>query len=110
MRRGGAALVATAGAGSPLPICSTCPARSYKSRPISGAPFDEQRAVVPNEQGRVEPGLYCAGWLKRGPSGIVGTNIADARETVVSLLRDAESGALPDVGDSANTLPALLER
>ena len=66
--------------------------------------------MVTNEKGRVEPGLYCAGWLKRGPSGIVGTNIPDARETVAALLQDAESGALPNVGDSADQLPSLLER
>ena len=60
-------------------------------------PFDRKRHVVPNELGRVtgEVGLYVSGWLKRGPSGIIGTNIVDARQTVASLLEDLEN--LPDV-------------
>lgn len=69
----------------------------YKSLPIAGAPFDDARAVLRNDRGRVEglPGLYCAGWVKRGPSGIIGTNIADAKETVSSLLDDKAAGRLP---------------
>jgi ferredoxin--NADP+ reductase len=53
-------------------------------------PFDETRGVFPNTAGRVgdTPGLYAAGWIKRGPSGIIGTNRADAVATVQSLLAD----------------------
>ena len=63
-------------------------------------PFDERRGVVPNVDGRVidgetaVPGLYVAGWIKRGPTGIVGTNKKDAHASVASLLADAESGVL----------------
>ncbi|RLN67476.1 hypothetical protein BBP00_00001584 [Phytophthora kernoviae] len=76
----------------------------YKSLPIEAdAPFDQRRHVVSNEQGRVvatsesgetEPvvGLYCTGWAKRGPSGIIGTNIVDARETVSCIVEDFASG------------------
>eukprot|EP00967_Tisochrysis_lutea_P012476 scaffold14007_cov27-Tisochrysis_lutea.AAC.2 len=62
----------------------------YRSLPIDGAPFDERRAIVPNSKGRVdgEPGLYTVGWLKRGPSGIILTNVNDAAETVDTLLQD----------------------
>lgn len=70
----------------------------YRSVPLDDTmPFDRQRHVVPNELGRVngETGLYVSGWLKRGPSGIIGTNIVDARQTVASLLEDLED--LPDI-------------
>jgi ferredoxin--NADP+ reductase len=58
-------------------------------------PFDSRRNVIPNDEGRVLPdtgvpikGLYVAGWIKRGPSGIIGTNKKDAAATVASLLLD----------------------
>jgi ferredoxin--NADP+ reductase len=69
----------------------------YRGVPLPGVPFDEQKAVIPNIEGRVihdgQPvtGLYAAGWIKRGPSGIIGTNKPDAFETVKSLLADAPS-------------------
>jgi NADPH-dependent glutamate synthase beta subunit-like oxidoreductase len=59
--------------------------------------FDEGRGVVVNEHGRIEVGssmiggLYTSGWLKRGPSGIIGTNIGDAKDTVASIVHDLES-------------------
>ena len=71
----------------------------YRGIPIPGLPFDEVRGVVPNTAGRIDadgvavPGLYVTGWLKRGPSGIIGTNKADSIETVDAVLSDvAESG------------------
>ncbi len=67
----------------------------YRGVPIAGVPFDERRAAIPNCEGRVVdavgvpiPGLYCAGWIKRGPSGVIGTNKKDANETVDLLLED----------------------
>lgn len=69
----------------------------YLSTPLPGLPFDSVRAVVPSIHGRVLsspsspafiPGLYVSGWLKRGPTGIIGSNIADARETVSSIVED----------------------
>jgi ferredoxin/flavodoxin---NADP+ reductase len=67
----------------------------YQSVPLDGVPFDESHAVVPNDQGRVLgpdgqplPGEYVAGWLKRGPTGVIGTNKSDATETVRALLSD----------------------
>lgn len=78
--------------------------------------FDDERAIVRNEHGRVEGsteklgGLYSAGWLKRGPSGIIGTNIADARETVATILADlAASDAQSDTRGGAAALRALLD-
>ncbi|ETN24354.1 hypothetical protein PPTG_00720 [Phytophthora nicotianae INRA-310] len=76
----------------------------YKSLPIEAdIPFDNRRHVVSNDQGRVvttssngekQPmvGLYCTGWVKRGPSGIIGTNIVDARETVSCIVEDFAAG------------------
>ena len=79
----------------------------YQGVALRGLPFDERSATIPNEGGRVEPGLYVAGWIKRGPSGVIGTNKKDATETVGLLLEDARSGLLPARGEG--TLEALLE-
>ena len=72
----------------------------YQGCPLPGLPVDERSATVPNDGGRVlrdgrpSPGEYVAGWIKRGPSGVVGTNKHDARETVAALLADAAEGRL----------------
>ena len=62
----------------------------YKGRPLDGLPFDAAGGVLVHEQGRVghSPGLYAAGWIKRGPTGIIGTNRADAVATVAALMAD----------------------
>ncbi len=80
----------------------------YHGVALPGLPFDEGRGTIPNESGRVEPGLYVAGWIKRGPSGVIGTNKKDATETVTLLLEDARAGALPPRGEG--TLESLLEQ
>ena len=67
----------------------------YLGVPLPGVPFDERSRTIPNEGGRVAAGVYCAGWIKRGPSGVIGTNKKDATETVERLLEDARAGALP---------------
>ena len=76
----------------------------YQSVPLPGVPFDPRASVVPNDQGRVLgkdgaplPGEYVAGWLKRGPTGVIGTNKSDAAETVRCLLEDLAGG--PGEGD-----------
>jgi ferredoxin/flavodoxin---NADP+ reductase len=70
----------------------------YRGAALPGLPFDAKRNVIPSSAGRVttisgEPqaGLYVSGWIKRGPSGLVGTNKADSKETVDLLLRDREA-------------------
>jgi ferredoxin--NADP+ reductase len=68
----------------------------YKGTPLPGLAFDSERNVIPNDRGRVltraggKPvtGKYVAGWIKRGPTGVIGTNKADATETVKALLQD----------------------
>ena len=67
----------------------------YRGVALPGVPFDEGSGTIPNEGGRVEPGLYAAGWIKRGPSGVIGTNKKDATETIELLLEDARAGRLP---------------
>lgn len=68
----------------------------YRVVPLPGLPFSEERGVVPSERGRVlgaegkpERGLYVAGWIKRGPTGLIGTNRSCALETVKAMLEDA---------------------
>ncbi|WP_415952702.1 FAD-dependent oxidoreductase [Streptomyces sp. KLOTTS4A1] len=75
----------------------------YRARPVPGLPFDEDTATVPHERGRVQPGVYVAGWVKRGPSGFIGTNKTCAQETVESLLDDFTAGRLtgPEPGTEA---------
>lgn len=86
----------------------------YRGVAIPALPFDEARGVVPNVQGRVEeagvmvPGLYVAGWIKRGPTGIIGTNKADSHETVAALLEDLPQLA-PCETPSADAVFKLLQ-
>jgi len=79
----------------------------YAGAPIPGVPFNERRATIANEGGRVAPGVYTAGWIKRGPSGVIGTNKKCANETVAALLADLEAGKLSAL--SADDLDALLD-
>jgi ferredoxin--NADP+ reductase len=75
----------------------------YRGVGLDGIPFDERRGVIPNEAGRVvdpetrDPlaGHYAVGWIKRGPSGVIGTNKKDAQETVDNVVADAEADRLP---------------
>ncbi len=67
----------------------------YRAVPIPGVPFDERYHVLPNEKGRVAPGVYAVGWIKRGPTGILGTNKRDAAETVAAIVEDLRDGAVP---------------
>src|SRR5215212_2482115 len=80
----------------------------YKGIGLDGIPFDERRGVIPNEGGRVTdpesgaqvPGQYAVGWIKRGPSGVIGTNKKDAQETVDNLVEDASADRLPAPADA----------
>jgi ferredoxin/flavodoxin---NADP+ reductase len=72
----------------------------YRGTPLAGIPFDDRRGLIRNEQGRVVNdegvcrGEYVVGWIKRGPTGVIGTNKKDAADTVAKILMDAQSGAL----------------
>jgi ferredoxin/flavodoxin---NADP+ reductase len=76
----------------------------YRGVPIEGVPFDEWKGTIPNEEGRVIdpheqraiPGEYVVGWIKRGPSGVIGTNKRDAQETIDHLIEDLHEDRLPE--------------
>ncbi len=89
----------------------------YKGVCLEDVPFHEPSGTIPNEIGRlidpadgsVIPGEYAVGWIKRGPTGVIGTNKPDAQETVVALLEDLEAGRLTEPPDSArDSLQRLL--
>ena len=82
----------------------------YRGRPLPGLPFDEVTGTLPNDSGRVLPGVYAAGWIKRGPSGVIGTNKKCAAETVSTLLDDYAHGRLAEPRHDAENLRALLAR
>ena len=96
-----------------LPVDMVFRSVGYRGVPIAGLPFHDKWGIVPNDRGRVttmesEPvvGMYVAGWIKRGPTGIIGTNKPDAAETVKTMLADADAGA---VLDPTATDPAAIE-
>jgi ferredoxin--NADP+ reductase len=87
----------------------------YLGTGIDGVPYDAAAGVSPNGRGRVtgggskpHPGHYVVGWIKRGPTGVIGTNKKDAQETIETLLEDAAAGVLPERDAGADALPALL--
>jgi ferredoxin--NADP+ reductase len=88
----------------------------YRAVPLPGVPFDERAFVLPNDRGRVLtpegdplPGVYTVGWIKRGPTGILGTNKRDAEETVARLAEDLTAGSLPRPAQpGADAIDALL--
>ncbi|WP_186629695.1 4Fe-4S binding protein [Rhodococcus sp. BP22] len=87
----------------------------FRGRAINGVPFNEQVGTIPNDHGRVigpdgepVPGVYTAGWIKRGPSGVIGTNKTCAAETVAHLLEDFSNGNLADPLGSADDLTTFV--
>jgi ferredoxin/flavodoxin---NADP+ reductase len=89
----------------------------YRGVSLPGVPFDEWSGTIPNSTGRVldehgepVPGLYVAGWIKRGPTGVIGTNKKDAVETVERLLEDARAGVLPAPSAGSSLEELVAER
>ncbi|HEX6390430.1 MAG TPA: FAD-dependent oxidoreductase, partial [Solirubrobacteraceae bacterium] len=85
----------------------------YKGLPLASIPFDERRGLIRNDGGRVcdDDGEHCTGeyvtgWIKRGPSGVIGTNKQDSKDTVSKLLEDAAAGRLN--APSADDIEELL--
>ncbi|QPK81591.1 FAD-dependent oxidoreductase [Schaalia sp. ZJ405] len=103
------------------PVQAVYRAVGYYSSPIEGLPFDRERGVVPNDEGRVLAhagaedevltGIYATGWIKRGPVGLIGSTKSDAQQTIAHLVEDANAGKLhattPRVGHEA--MVALLD-
>ncbi|MGE2688469.1 FAD-dependent oxidoreductase [Mycolicibacterium pulveris] len=90
----------------------------YRGKPVRDLPFDDAAAVVPNDAGRVvDPstdtpvrGSYVAGWIKRGPTGFIGTNKSCAAQTVHNLVADYNDGLLVDPADKPSALDKLVRR
>jgi ferredoxin/flavodoxin---NADP+ reductase len=80
----------------------------YRGKPIRDLPFDEAAAVVPNDGGRVTSGTYVAGWIKRGPTGFIGTNKSCALQTVQCLVDDYNAGLLSDPAAGSSALAKLV--
>ncbi|WP_179476080.1 ferredoxin--NADP reductase domain-containing protein [Mycolicibacterium vinylchloridicum] len=89
-------LVSTTGHTTVLDTGLVVAAIGYAPIPLTGLPFDDVTEVIPNTAGRVQDctGTYVTGWIKRGPSGVIGTNKWCARETVGALFDDANAGLI----------------
>ena len=87
-----------------LPVDLVFRSVGYRGLPMEGLPFHESWGVIPNESGRVidpetgQPvrGMYVSGWIKRGPTGVIGTNKKDGTETAGAMLEDAGSSSVLD--------------
>jgi ferredoxin--NADP+ reductase len=113
--RGGLRAVAT-DVRETLPAAIVFRSVGYRGVELPGVPFDEERGTIRNKDGRVLdaqgahiPGLYVTGWIKRGPSGVIGTNKKDAAETVELLLDDERAGRVPRSGKTAADVDAVLD-
>ncbi|MCS5480884.1 FAD-dependent oxidoreductase [Corynebacterium sp. YIM 101645] len=100
------------------PVQAIYRAVGYESDPIPGVPFDEKKAVIPNDGGHVlaesagspVTGLYATGWIKRGPIGLIGNTKSDARQTTDMLVADASAGLLSGrAHEDADAIISLLE-
>jgi ferredoxin--NADP+ reductase len=87
-----------------LPAQLVVRAAGYRGLPLTGAPYDDSTGRVPHAEGRVirdgalSAGEYVTGWIKRGPTGVIGTNKSDAVETVASMLADVDAGRVVPAG------------
>ena len=101
-----------------LPVDVVFRSIGYMITPTPGVPYDADWRWIPNEKGRVQTerngppvqGLYIAGWAKRGPSGVIGTNKPDAIETVAMLLEDGAAGRLKEPSGEDITRPTECPR
>lgn len=90
----------------------------YRGVPIAGVPFDDRSGAIPNQLGRVTdpatksavPGIYVSGWIKRGPSGVIGTNKKDGTETATAMLEDAAASRVLSPGRADGTAIDALVR
>jgi ferredoxin/flavodoxin---NADP+ reductase len=99
-----------------LPVGLVVTAVGFRGAPVAGLPFSESTGIVPNRAGRVMagratvPGLYVAGWLKRGPNGIIGTNKPDGAETAAAVLADLAGRPVPARPDIIEVLSRRDQR
>lgn len=88
-----------------IPTGLVVAAIGYRPVPLDGAPFDDNRGVIPNDDGKVEKGLYVVGWIKRGPSGVISSSRPDAKAATAHILADCGAGGKP----GRRSLDPLLE-
>ena len=100
-----------------LPVQAVYRAIGYFGSPLDGIPFDAERGVVPNHEGRVldhhnevVPGVYATGWIKRGPVGLIGHTKSDAMETISHLVTDQADWWDPADPAEASVVALLEER
>ncbi len=99
-----------------LPVDLVVRSVGYRGTGLPGVPFDDQKNVIPNLEGRVVdgstpiPGLYVAGWIKRGPTGIIGTNKKCAVGTVASLVSDIHDGVIDESAPAPGIDQLVAER
>ncbi len=91
----GAIAAEPTGESETIPVGLVFRSVGYRGIAIPGLPFDEKTGTIPNQGGRVSEGLYVAGWIKRGPSGVIGTNKPDAAATAEAILADCPSPKQP---------------
>jgi len=112
---GGAARAVGTGEFETLPVGMVVRAVGYRSLPLPDLPFDDRKCIIPNNRnrildpqtGRPQPGEYVVGWVKRGPTGLIGSNKPDGVETAAAMLEDLPS--LVPASDE-NAAPAALDR
>jgi len=99
------------------PVRQVYRAVGYFGSALPDVPFDERRGVIPNHEGRVlddagkvVPGVYATGWIKRGPVGLIGHTKSDAMETISHLVRDQANWWSPSAPDEAAVVDLLVER
>lgn len=111
---GGRIVAKDTGAREELPAQLVVRAVGYRGIPTPGLPFDERSGTIPHTDGRIAGSAneYVVGWIKRGPSGVIGSNKKDSQATVETLLSDLDGKALGDVGGeySAELVAWLVDR
>ena len=95
-----------------LPAQLVIRAVGYRGVPTPGLPFDEKNGTIPHASGRVEGSRneYVVGWIKRGPTGVIGSNKSDSQETVNTLVGDLGGAKLADFADNHGEALGLLRR
>ena len=75
-----------------IPCGIVIPAIGYQGQPLEGVPFDDWNGVIKNDEGRVSDGLYAVGWIRRGPTGVIGTNKHDGDRAAEQIQKDCSDG------------------
>jgi ferredoxin/flavodoxin---NADP+ reductase len=98
---GGRVVAKDTGAREELPAQLVVRAVGYRGIPTAGLPFDDRSGTIPHSEGRIEGSAneYVVGWIKRGPSGVIGSNKKDSADTVATLLGDLDGRVLAEVSD-----------